>query len=111
MIRVLPAATLLAFTVSVLALARTSPPAQPFQQIDGCIYKGQRWNGGGDSFNVILPDQKELIFRLCFVDVPEEERVYSERIRGTGRILWHQQRRLAARSWYNPALAFSKSPS
>jgi hypothetical protein len=38
MVRVLPAATLLAFMVSLLlALARTAPPAQPFQKIDGCM--------------------------------------------------------------------------
>jgi hypothetical protein len=30
--------------------------------------------------HVILPDQKELIFRLYFVDTPEEERVYADRI-------------------------------
>jgi endonuclease YncB( thermonuclease family) len=27
-----------------------------------------------------LPDKKELIFRLYFVDAPEEERVYTDRI-------------------------------
>jgi endonuclease YncB( thermonuclease family) len=79
MVRVLPAATLLAFTISVVALAKTGPPAQPFQRIDGCVYKPQRWNDG-DSFHVILPDQKELIFRLYFIDSPEEERVYADRI-------------------------------
>jgi endonuclease YncB( thermonuclease family) len=79
MVRVLPAATLLAFTVSVVALAKTAPPAQPCQRINGCVYKPQRWNDG-DSFHVILPDQKELIFRLYFVDTPEEERVYADRI-------------------------------
>ena len=79
MVRVLPAATLLAFTVSMAALARTAPPAQPFQRIDACIYKPQRWNDG-DSFHVILPDQKQLIFRLYFVDAPEEERAYADRI-------------------------------
>jgi endonuclease YncB( thermonuclease family) len=39
----------------------------------------QRWNDG-DSFHVILPDKKEVIFRLYFVDTPEEERVYADRI-------------------------------
>ena len=43
------------------------------------MYKSQRWNDG-DSFHVILLDQKELIFRLYFVDAPEEERVYADRI-------------------------------
>src|SRR5438067_8976018 len=79
MVRVLPAATLLAFTFSLVAFAKTAPPAQPFQRIDGCTYKPQRWNDG-DSFHVILPDQKELIFRLYFVDAPEEERVYADSI-------------------------------
>jgi endonuclease YncB( thermonuclease family) len=63
----------------LLALAQTAPPAQPFQRLDGCAYKSQRWNDG-DSFHVILPDRKELIFRLYFVDTPEEERVYADRI-------------------------------
>jgi hypothetical protein len=63
MVRLLPAATLLAFTVSVVALAKTAPPAQPFQRIDGCVYKPQRWNDG-DSFHVILPNQKELAMTL-----------------------------------------------
>jgi hypothetical protein len=49
----------------LLALARTAPPAQPFQRLDSCAYKPQRWDDG-DSFHVILPDQKELIFRLYF---------------------------------------------
>ena len=79
MVRVLLGPALLAFTVSVVALAKTAPPAQPFQRIDGCAYKPQRWNDG-DSFHVVLPDQKELIFRLYFVDAPEEERVYADRI-------------------------------
>ncbi|MBA3964080.1 MAG: thermonuclease family protein [Chthoniobacterales bacterium] len=60
-------------------MARTAPPAQPFQRLDGCTYKPQRWNDG-DSFHVVLPDKKEVIFRLYFVDTPEEERVYAGRI-------------------------------
>ena len=39
------------------ALAKTAPPTQPFQRIDG-MYKSQRWNDGY-SVHVILPDQKE----------------------------------------------------
>jgi hypothetical protein len=64
--------TLLAFFVVVplLAFAQQAPPARPFQRFDGCIYKPQRWNDG-DSFHAILPDEKELIFRLYFVDTPE----------------------------------------
>jgi endonuclease YncB( thermonuclease family) len=65
--------------IPLLAFAQHAPPAQPFQRFDGCIYKPQRWNDG-DSFHVILPDRKEGIFRLYFVDTPEEERVYADRI-------------------------------
>jgi endonuclease YncB( thermonuclease family) len=68
-----------AMLVPLVAIAQTAPPAQPFQQLDGCVYKSQRWNDG-DSFHVLLPDQKEVIFRLYFVDTPEEERVYADRI-------------------------------
>ena len=70
---------LTALLVPLLAFAQHAPPARPFQRFDGCIYKPQRWNDG-DSFHVILPDQKELIFRFYFVDTPEEERVYADRI-------------------------------
>jgi endonuclease YncB( thermonuclease family) len=63
----------------LLAFAQTAPPAQPFQRLDGCAYKPQRWDDG-DSFHVILPHQKELILRLYFVDTPEEEPVYADRI-------------------------------
>ena len=68
-----------AMLVPLVALAQTAPPAQPFQRLNGCVYKSQRWNDG-DSFHVVLPDQKEVIFRLYFVDTPEEERVYADRI-------------------------------
>jgi endonuclease YncB( thermonuclease family) len=77
--RNLSAAMLLAVAVSLLAYGQTAPPAQPFQRLDGCIYKPQRWNDG-DSFHVLLPDGKEIVFRLYFVDSPEEERVYADRI-------------------------------
>jgi hypothetical protein len=30
-------------------------------------------------FHVILPDQKEIVFRLYFVDRPEEEPAYADR--------------------------------
>jgi endonuclease YncB( thermonuclease family) len=63
----------------MVVFAQTAPPAQPFQRLDGCIYKPQRWNDG-DSFHVILPDQKETVLRLYFVDTPEEERIYADRI-------------------------------
>ena len=65
--------------VPLVARTQTAPPAQPFQRLDGCVYKSQPWNDS-DSFHVVLPDQKEVVFRLYFVDTPEEERVYADRI-------------------------------
>jgi hypothetical protein len=62
---------------ALLAFAQHAPPARPFQRFDGCIYKPQRWNDG-DSFHVILPDRKEVIFRLYFVDTLEEERAFTQ---------------------------------
>ena len=64
--------------VPLVALTQTAPPAQPFQRLAGCVYKPQRWNDG-DSFHVVLRDQKEVVVRLYFVDTPEEERVYADR--------------------------------
>jgi len=65
--------------LSAAAIGQKAPPAKPFERFDGCVYKSQRWNDG-DSFHVLLPDQKEVVFRLYFVDTPEEERVYADRI-------------------------------
>src|SRR4029450_4402023 len=62
-----------AMLVPLVAITQTAPPAQPFQRLDGCVYKSRQWNDG-DSFHIILPDRKEVIFRLYFVDTPEEER-------------------------------------
>jgi endonuclease YncB( thermonuclease family) len=65
--------------LSTAAIAQKAPPSKPFERFDGCVYKSQRWNDG-DSFHVLLRDQKEVVFRLYFVDTPEEERVYADRI-------------------------------
>jgi endonuclease YncB( thermonuclease family) len=70
---------LVALLLPLVAFGQTAPAAHPFQRLDGCVYKPQRWNDG-DSFHVVLPDQKEIVFRLYFVDTPEEERVYAHRI-------------------------------
>jgi hypothetical protein len=50
-----------AMLVPLVAIGQTAPPAQPFQRLDGCVYKSQRWNDG-DSFHVLLRDQKEVVF-------------------------------------------------
>jgi endonuclease YncB( thermonuclease family) len=69
----------LAVLLPVTSPAQIAASARPFQKLSGCIYKSQRWNDG-DSFHVVLPDAKEIIFRLYFVDTPEEERTYAARI-------------------------------
>jgi endonuclease YncB( thermonuclease family) len=57
------------------------PPAgKPWQKIDGCIWKADRWNDG-DSFHVITGDEgREIVARLYFVDTPEAETAYRDRI-------------------------------
>jgi len=54
---------LVALLLPLVAPGQTAPPAHPFQRLDGCVYKPQRSNDG-DSFHVVLPDQKEIVFRL-----------------------------------------------
>jgi endonuclease YncB( thermonuclease family) len=72
-------------TVMVLVLttaphATVAKPALPFQKIENCQLKPNRWNDG-DSFHVITGDeQREIVLRLYFVDTPEAETAYRDRI-------------------------------
>jgi endonuclease YncB( thermonuclease family) len=53
---------------------------QPWQRVNGCQGKANRWNDG-DSFHVITGDAgKEIVARLYFVDAPEAETAYRDRI-------------------------------
>ena len=66
-----------ALTISAGAIAA---PAQPWQRVDRCQWKANRWNDG-DSFHVITGDAgKEIVARLYFVDAPEAETSYRDRI-------------------------------
>jgi endonuclease YncB( thermonuclease family) len=61
-------------------LAQTAPAAKPFQKIDGCVWKADRWNDG-DSFHAVTGDEnREIVVRLYFVDTPEAETAYRDRI-------------------------------
>lgn len=69
---------LLVFT-SVLApgVART---AKPWQRVDDCHWKTERWNDG-DSFHGITGDEgREFVARVYFVDTPEAETAYRDRL-------------------------------
>ena len=72
-----------AFFITILALfapLSAWSEAQPFQKIDQCKMKADRWNDG-DSFHVITGDAKrEIVARLYFVDTPEAETAYRDRI-------------------------------
>lgn len=67
----------------VLALSvahGAAPSAKPWQRIDGCRWKADRWNDG-DSFHVITGDAKrEIVVRLYFADTPEAETAYRDRL-------------------------------
>ena len=77
------AASLLAFIVSGVVLATTAAPAQPFQRIDGCVYKPQaleRWRfvpchlagSKGADFPALLRRFARGGARLCFIPQNED---------------------------------------
>ena len=54
--------------------------SKPFEKLEGCQWKADRWNDG-DSFHVITGDaRKEIVARLYFVDTPEAETAYRDRL-------------------------------
>ena len=61
------------------AVAQKAQPGQPFFSYEGCTYLDHQWNDG-DSFHVIMPDGKEQILRLYFVDTPESEDSFPARV-------------------------------
>ena len=59
---------------------KKAPAGKPWQKIEGCTWKADRWNDG-DSFHVITGDAgREIVARLYFVDTPEAETAYRDRI-------------------------------
>lgn len=58
---------------------KKAPSAKPFQRLDGCRLLPNRWNDG-DSFHVMTADDREIVVRLYFVDTPEAETAYRDRI-------------------------------
>ena len=59
---------------------KKAPAGKAWQRIDGCTWKADRWNDG-DSFHVITGDEgREIVARLYFVDTPEAETAYRDRI-------------------------------
>jgi hypothetical protein len=62
------------------AAPKKAPAAKPWQRVDGCRWKADRWNDG-DSFHVITGDEaREIVARLYFVDTPEAETAYRDRL-------------------------------
>ena len=60
----------------------TAGAASPWETLAGCSLVPSRYNDG-DSFHVRHGD-KEYIFRLYFVDTPEEDNSFPQRIRDQG---------------------------
>ena len=70
----------LAFVLALLSPLAAWSEAKPFQKVEGCKMKADRWNDG-DSFHVITGDeQREIVARLYFVDTPEAETAYRDRL-------------------------------
>ena len=52
---------------------KKAPAGKPWQRIDNCTWKADRWNDG-DSFHVRTGSEPpEIVARLYFVDTPEAE--------------------------------------
>lgn len=52
---------------------KKAPAGKPWQRIDGCTWKPDRWNDG-DSFHVLTGDEgREIVARFYFIDTPEAE--------------------------------------
>src|ERR1043166_4066025 len=66
------------FTAAILLAAGFAPHAQNWQRVDGCAQIDNRWNDG-DSFHVSAAGQ-EIVARLYFVDTPEAETAYRDRL-------------------------------
>ncbi len=69
------------FALAILCIdVFAAEPGKPFQKIEGCMWKGDRWNDG-DSFHLITGDAgREIVARLYFVDTPEAETAYRDRL-------------------------------
>jgi endonuclease YncB( thermonuclease family) len=68
------------FLLALFAPLAANAKPQEFQKIEACRWKADRWNDG-DSFHVITGDAgKEIVARLYFVDTPEAETAYRDRI-------------------------------
>ena len=71
---------LLILLLTILSPLYALAEAQPFQKVEQCKMKADRWNDG-DSFHVITGDaNREIVARLYFVDTPEAETSYRDRL-------------------------------
>jgi endonuclease YncB( thermonuclease family) len=56
-----------------------APAAKPFERLDGCTLIAHRWNDG-DSFHIRTADGREIVARLYFIDAPETETAWRDRL-------------------------------
>jgi endonuclease YncB( thermonuclease family) len=66
------------FTAVILLAATAVPHAKPWERLDDCKWIPNRWNDG-DSFHV-QTSKGEIVARLYFVDTPEAETAYRDRL-------------------------------
>src|ERR1043166_4357880 len=68
------------FTAVILLASSLAPHAQNWQRVDNCKWLANRWNDG-DSFHLLTGDgNREIVARLYFVDTPEAETAYRDRL-------------------------------
>src|SRR3954470_3122956 len=75
----LSAGMLIASSLMLHLEAAKAPEAPDFIELKGCTLLANASNDG-DSFHVRTPDGAEHIFRLYFVDTPESETSFPDRI-------------------------------
>jgi len=68
------------FIALILGASIVAPHAENWQRIDNCKWVEDRWNDG-DSFHLLTGDaNREIVARLYFVDTPEAETAYRDRL-------------------------------
>jgi endonuclease YncB( thermonuclease family) len=68
------------FAATITAYGQTAPHAKQWQRVDNCRVIPNRFNDG-DSFHVSIGDEhREIVVRLYFVDTPEAETAYRDRL-------------------------------
>ena len=95
------------FLLAVFVPLAAQAASNPFQKIEQCRWKADRWNDG-DSFHIITGDEgREIVARRYFVDTPEAETAYRDRLDEQA-AYWHITREQAVQIAHEAAALTAK---